>query len=218
MEANPEDITEEKAREWRSVGINRLSVGVQSFDDAALAFMGRRHSGSEAVWAVEILSQAGFSRISLDLIYGVPGRSDAALGRELETAVGLGVEHISAYALTREAGTAWDVGIARRRMPAADDEMASRQYFQVVDALERAGYSRYEVSNFARPGARSRHNSAYWSGAPYLGIGPVGAFVRWRSDTPVEWLRWGVTWQAGRGAMCRSKRRCFPYVIGATRR
>ena len=102
----------------------------------------------------------------------MPGRSDAALGRELETAVGLGVEHISAYALTREAGTAWDVGIARGRMPAADDEMASRQYFQVVDALERAGYSRYEVSNFARPGARSRHNSAYWSGAPYLGIGP----------------------------------------------
>lgn len=172
LEANPEDITEEKAREWRSAGINRLSVGVQSFDDAALAFMGRRHSGSEAVRAVEILSQAGFSRISLDLIYGVPGRSDAALGREIETAVGLGVEHISAYALTREAGTAWDVGIARGRMPAADDEMASRQYFQVVDALERAGYSRYEVSNFARPGARSRHNSAYWSGAPYLGIGP----------------------------------------------
>ena len=102
----------------------------------------------------------------------MPGRSDAALGREIETAVGLGVEHISAYALTREAGTAWDVGIARGRMPAADDEMASRQYFQVVDALERAGYSRYEVSNFARPGARSRHNSAYWSGAPYLGIGP----------------------------------------------
>ena len=172
LEANPEDITEEKAREWRSVGINRLSVGVQSFDDAALAFMGRRHSGSEAVRAVEILSQAGFSRISLDLIYGVPGRSDAVLGRELETAVGLGVEHISAYALTREAGTAWDVGIARGRMPAADDEMASRQYFQVVDALERAGYSRYEVSNFARSGARSRHNSAYWSGEPYLGIGP----------------------------------------------
>ena len=123
LEANPEDITEEKAREWRSVGINRLSVGVQSFDDAALAFMGRRHSGSEAVRAVETLSQAGFSRISLDLIYGVPGRSDAALGREIETAVGLGVEHISAYALTREVGTAWDVGIARGRMPAADDEI-----------------------------------------------------------------------------------------------
>lgn len=172
LEANPDDISAEKASQWLSIGVNRLSVGVQSFDDAALAFMERRHTGADAVRAVEQLRKAGFGNITIDLIYGIPGRDDKALERDVETALALGVEHISAYALTVEKGTALDVRIGRGKLPAPDDDEAARQYFEVVDRLETAGFQRYEVSNFARPGYRSRHNSAYWSGDAYLGIGP----------------------------------------------
>lgn len=172
LEANPDDISVEKASRWLSMGVNRISVGVQSFDDAALAFMERRHTGGDAVRAVEQLRKAGFGNITIDLIYGIPGRDDKALERDAETAIALGVEHISAYALTVEKGTALDVRIGRGKLPAPDDDEAARQYFRVVDRLETAGFQRYEVSNFARPGYRSRHNSAYWSGSAYLGIGP----------------------------------------------
>lgn len=172
LEANPDDISAEKASLWLSMGINRISVGVQSFDDAALIFMERRHTGADAVRAVEMLREAGFGNITVDLIYGIPGRDDKTLERDVETALELGVEHISAYALTVEKGTALDIQIGRGRLPALDDEEAARQYFQIVDRLEAAGFERYEVSNFARPGYRSRHNSAYWSGEAYLGIGP----------------------------------------------
>ena len=154
------------------MGVNRISVGVQSFDDAALTFMERRHTGADAVRAVEQLRKAGFGNITIDLIYGIPGRDDKALERDAETAIALGVEHISAYALTVEKGTALDVRIGRGKLPAPDDDEAARQYFRVVDRLEASGFQRYEVSNFARPGYRSRHNSAYWNGSAYLGIGP----------------------------------------------
>lgn len=172
LEANPEDVTDEKAGAWLRAGVNRLSVGVQSFQDETLALMRRRHSGSDAFRALETVRKAGFADLTLDLIYGVPGRDDRALMRDVETAVGLQVRHVSAYALTREAGTALDVLAARGTLPSPDDEMAARQYFQLVDRLEQAGLYRYEVSNFAAPGCRSRHNSAYWNGTPYLGIGP----------------------------------------------
>lgn len=172
LEANPDDISVEKASRWFSMGVNRISVGVQSFDDAALAFMERRHTGGDAVRAVEQLRKSGFGNITIDLIYGIPGRDDKALERDVETAIALGVEHISAYALTVEKGTALDVRIGRGKLPAPDDDEAARQYFRVVDRLETAGFQRYEVSNFARPGYRSRHNSAYWNGSAYLGIGP----------------------------------------------
>lgn len=172
LEANPDDVSPEKASQWLSAGINRISVGVQSFDDAALAFMGRCHTGADAVRAVEVLRKAGFGNITIDLIYGIPARDDKALDRDVETALALGVEHISAYALTVEKGTALDVQIGRGKIPPPDDEDAARQYFLLVDRLAAAGFERYEVSNFARPGYRSRHNSAYWSGDAYLGIGP----------------------------------------------
>ena len=172
LEANPEDITTEKLDAWLRAGINRLSLGVQSFQDETLAFMRRRHSGADAVRALETARRAGFANLTLDLIYGVPGRDDRALMRDVETAVGLQVRHVSAYALTREEGTALDVLAARGALPPPDDEMAARQYFLLADRLECAGLYRYEVSNFAAPGCRSRHNSAYWDGTPYLGIGP----------------------------------------------
>ena len=172
VEANPEDLSPEKAARWRHAGVNRVSLGVQSFDDAALAFMGRRHSGADAVRAVETLRSSGFENLTIDLIYGIPGRSDDVLRSDVGTALGLGVRHVSAYALTVEPGTALDVLIGRKRLPAPDDEDAARQYGIVTALLEKAGMERYEVSNFAFPGYRSRHNSSYWSGVPYLGIGP----------------------------------------------
>lgn len=194
LEANPDDVSPEKASQWLSAGINRISVGVQSFDDAALAFMGRRHTGADAVRAAEMLRKAGFGSITIDLIYGVPGRDDKALERDVETALALGVEHISAYALTVEKGTALDVQIGRGKFPPPDDEDAARQYFLLVDRLAAAGFERYEVSNFARPGYRSRHNSAYWSGEAYLGIGPSAHSFdgrwqrRWNGASIVRYL------------------------------
>lgn len=172
LEANPDDISSERARKWLSAGINRISVGVQSFEDTALTFMGRRHTGDAAMRAVKSLREAGFGNVTIDLIYGIPGRNDNVLGCDIEKVLALGVEHISAYALTVEKGTALDVQIGRGKLPAPDDEETARQYFLLVDRLASAGFERYEVSNFARPGYRSRHNSAYWSGEAYLGIGP----------------------------------------------
>ena len=172
LEANPEDVSLEKAAAWMAGGVNRFSLGVQSFDDSTLAYMRRRHSGRQAVRAIEALRAAGCSNVTLDLIYGVPGRDDAVLAREVDTVVALGVQHVSAYALTREKGTALDVLAERGQVLPPDDDMAARQYLRIVDRLAEAGIFRYEVSNFARPGFHSRHNSAYWDGTPYLGIGP----------------------------------------------
>lgn len=194
LEANPDDISLERAHEWLSAGINRISVGVQSFDDTALAFMGRRHTGDAAMRAAKSLREAGFGNITVDLIYGIPGRDDNALGCDIEKALALGVEHISAYALTVEKGTALDVRIGQGKLPAPDDEEAASQYFLLVDRLAAAGFERYEVSNFARPGYCSRHNSAYWSGEAYLGIGPSAhsfdgrARRRWNEASIAKYL------------------------------
>lgn len=194
LEANPDDISLERAHEWLSAGINRISVGVQSFDDTALAFMGRRHTGDAAMRAVKSLREAGFGNVTIDLIYGIPGRDDNVLGCDIEKALALGVEHISAYALTVEKGTALDVRIGQGKLPAPDDEEAASQYFLLVDRLAAAGFERYEVSNFARPGYCSRHNSAYWSGEAYLGIGPSAhsfdgrASRRWNEASIAKYL------------------------------
>lgn len=172
LEANPDDISPEKSRSWRAAGINRVSLGVQSFDDATLAAIGRRHSGRDVLAALGILAGEGFENITLDLIYGIPGRSDDILRDDLRKALSSGAKHVSAYALTVEPGTAMDILIRRGKMPAPDDADSARQFFIVKDTLEAAGMEHYEISNFASPGFRSWHNSAYWHGKPYLGIGP----------------------------------------------
>ncbi|HXO21237.1 MAG TPA: radical SAM family heme chaperone HemW [Thermoanaerobaculia bacterium] len=173
LEANPEDVTAESLAAWRGLGVRTLSLGVQSFDPAALRFLGRRHDPAEARRAVELARGAGFDTVSIDLIYGLPGQDATAWRAILEAAVGLGPDHLSCYQLTVHEGTPFGRRLARgalRELP----EPAQAELFDLTHAfLAGAGYPAYEVSSFARsPAHRSRHNQKYWDHTPYLGLGP----------------------------------------------
>lgn len=173
LEANPDDLSEEYLRALREVGVNRLSIGIQSFDDEVLRTMNRRHDAAAAVRAVETARAVGFDNITIDLIYGLPFGPKDALTRSLAQAVALGVEHVSAYHLTIEPNTRFGRMAERGELASVPDEESERQYNQVHTTLTEAGYDHYEISNFAREGRRSRHNSSYWQSQPYLGIGPA---------------------------------------------
>ncbi len=171
LECNPEDIDEASLKAWRSMGINRLSIGVQAFEDHALSLMNRVHDATRAKHVLQ-LATTFFERISVDLIYGIPGRSDAQLMNDLATILDLGITHVSAYALTVEPQTALERFIAKGIIDPIDEEQAARQFNLIMDSLEDAGFVHYELSNYALPGHESRNNSAYWMRKPYLGIGP----------------------------------------------
>lgn len=173
LEANPDDLSEEYLRALREEGVNRLSIGIQSFDDEVLRTMNRRHDAAAAVRAVEMARAAGFDNITIDLIYGLPFGPKDALTRSLAQAVALGVEHVSAYHLTIEPNTRFGRMAERGELAPVPEEESERQYNQVHTTLTEAGYDHYEISNFAREGRRSRHNSSYWQSQPYLGIGPA---------------------------------------------
>ena len=173
LEANPDDLSEEYLRALREVGVNRLSIGIQSFDDEVLRTMNRRHDAAAAVRAVETARAVGFDNITIDLIYGLPFGPKDALTRSLAQAVALGVEHVSAYHLTIEPNTRFGRMAERGELAPVPDEESEHQYNQVHTTLTEAGYDHYEISNFAREGRRSRHNSSYWQSQPYLGIGPA---------------------------------------------
>lgn len=171
VECNPDDITAEFAESLAAIGANRASMGVQSFDDTLLKTVGRRHDSGQAKAAVRELQKAGFSNISIDLIYGLPGQTPEGFGKDLETAVSLGVQHISAYALSYEEGTRlWQMR-ARGEVKEASDDLSAEMFSMLCKRLEEAGFVHYEISNFALPGFHSRHNSSYWDGTRYLGIG-----------------------------------------------
>lgn len=172
LEANPDDITAGFARDLRRLGFNRMSLGVQTFDDRLLQTLRRRHTAAEAVSAVETLAAEGFDNISVDLIYGLPDQTPEAFAADLDRALSLPVTHLSAYALTVEEGTALDGLVRRGRLRPADEETCRAEYAHLMDRTAEAGFEHYEISNFARPGRRSRHNSGYWDGTPYLGCGP----------------------------------------------
>ena len=172
LEANPDDINASILAGWRSAGINRLSIGVQSFREQDLRWMNRAHTASEAELAIRLATEAGFSNITIDLIYGTPGLTDEAWQENLQKALELKVTHLSCYALTVEPKTALDHMVRTAKMPDTDPEQQRRQFLLLMDQMEKAGFEHYEISNFALPGKRSRHNSAYWRGIPYLGIGP----------------------------------------------
>ena len=172
LEANPDDLDAESLARLAATGVNRLSIGVQSFRDEDLRFMGRAHDAAQATACLAAAQAAGFEDLTIDLIYGTPGLDDSAWRRNLEIAVGFGVAHLSAYALTVEPRTALANAIERGRIAPLDEEQAARQMDILVDTLTAAGYEHYEVSNFALPGHRARHNSGYWRGAAYLGVGP----------------------------------------------
>jgi oxygen-independent coproporphyrinogen-3 oxidase len=171
FEANPDDITREKLLQWKAIGINRLSIGVQSFFDEDLQWMNRVHNAQLAVSSVQ-LAVKYFDNISIDLIYGTPTLTDEKWKTNVEKAAALKVPHLSCYALTVEPKTALQKMIQLKKKEAVDSEQQSRQFLQLMDWAEQLGYEHYEISNFAQPGYRSRHNSSYWQGQHYLGSGP----------------------------------------------
>lgn len=172
LEANPTDAEAGRFAALAAAGVGRLSLGLQSLDDAALRFLGRNHGADEGRRAAETAGKA-FPRLSLDLIYARPGQTPDAWAEELRRAVGLGAEHLSPYQLTIEAGTAFDRAVRRRLFAPPGDEVGARLYETTQSVLEAAGFDAYEVSNHARgPAARSRHNLVYWRGGDYVGVGP----------------------------------------------
>ena len=192
LEANPEDLTPQYLADLRALGlVDRLSLGIQSLQDSELRLIGRRHTAAQAVEAVHAAAAAGFDNITIDLIYGIPGQTEDSWRDTLRQAATLPVTHLSAYALTVEPGTILEKQIncqpghrGQGKVPAVSDEAAVEHYRILLEWTAAPGYEHYEISNFALPGRRSRHNSAYWTGIPYLGLGAAahsfdGEYRRW---------------------------------------
>lgn len=171
MEANPGDLTREKLQALRKAGINRLSIGIQSFNNELLQLIGRRHTAEEAEKAVRQAQDAGFENISIDLIYGLPTQTMKLWKEDMDKALALQVQHISAYCLSYENDTAMTRMLQTGKIQAIDDETENLMYETLVQTLQHNGYEHYEVSNFCLPGYESRHNSSYWDGTPYVGLG-----------------------------------------------
>jgi len=172
LEANPDDITAERLAGWKKAGINRLSIGIQSFFEEDLLWMNRAHNARQAKNCIVLAHGAGFYNLSIDLIYGTPGLTDKNWEENLTTALGFDIPHMSCYALTVEPGTALQKMITQHKKEPVDPEKQARHFILLMDRLQQAGYEQYEISNFARPGYRSQHNSSYWEGKKYLGLGP----------------------------------------------
>jgi oxygen-independent coproporphyrinogen-3 oxidase len=172
LEANPDDLSEEKLMELKHTPINRLSIGVQSFFDADLQWMNRAHNANEAENAIAMAMQKGFENITIDLIYGTPGLSNENWLQNIQKALNLGVNHISSYALTVEPKTALATMIEKGKYADTNEEKAAEQFDILVNTLTANGFVHYEISNFAKPDFFAKHNSNYWKGKHYLGIGP----------------------------------------------
>jgi oxygen-independent coproporphyrinogen-3 oxidase len=183
-ESNPGTLTSEKARLLRDAGVNRVSLGVQSFDERNLAFLGRIHSADEAAAGVRTLREAGFANVNLDLIFGIPGSPREALARDIARLADLGPEHASCYCLIFEEGTPLFGKRALGLVREVDEEEELAQYELAREAFARAGFRQYEISNWARPGRECRHNLLYWGGGEYVGLGP-SAHSHWGG------ARWG---------------------------
>lgn len=172
IEANPEDVTPQWADAIMEIGVNRVSMGVQSLVDSELRAVGRRHTATRAIEAVATLRHAGVTNISLDLIYGLPGQTLDTWHRSLDGILSLEPQHLSAYLLSYEPGTRLYTRLTAGKIEEASDELVTAMYSNLCDSARRAGMEHYEISNFAMPGKHSRHNSSYWDFTPYLGLGP----------------------------------------------
>jgi oxygen-independent coproporphyrinogen-3 oxidase len=172
LEANPDDISKEVLHYWHKLGINRLSLGVQSFSNDELNWMNRAHDAEQSIASIDLIMASEINNFSADLIFGSPLLSDAKLTKGLEILIAKKIPHLSCYALTVEQGTALHHSIKHQKSAPTNPEIQARQFLLILDALEAAGYEQYEISNYALPGKRSRHNSSYWMGLPYYGIGP----------------------------------------------
>jgi len=172
FEANPDDLTPEYLTSIKKLPFNRISIGIQSFDDEDLKRINRRHTGEEAITAVRNAQSAGFNNLSIDLIYGLPFQTLEAWENQLDIALSLNVQHISSYGLTYEEGTALWKQREKGKVTNVDDEVMNAMYLLLLERVKQKGFEAYEVSNFALVGRRSRHNTSYWKQEPYLGIGP----------------------------------------------
>lgn len=173
LEANPDDLTLEKLQSLRQSPVNRLSIGIQSFAEADLQFMNRAHNATEAKACIENALNVGFENLTVDLIYGAPTTSDAQWIENIEIVTRYEIPHLSCYALTVEEKTALAHFVKVGKAPAVNEEQSARQFEILIQILANQGYEHYEISNFAKPGWYARHNSSYWFGAPYLGVGPA---------------------------------------------
>lgn len=194
MEVNPEDVTPENAESWIHAGVNRFSVGIQTFDPEILRWMHRVHTVEQSVTAVQILRAAGAANISVDLIFALPEELKRDWRRDIERALDLGPDHVSLYGLTVETGTPLQRWVDRGATIPIPDERYSEEFLEAHEILSAEGFEHYEVSNFARPGSRSRHNSAYWSGAEYAAVGPSahrydGSAREWNIRPYAAWLQ-----------------------------
>jgi len=172
LEANPDDVTDEKLKGWKQLGVNRLSIGIQSLFEEDLRWMNRAHTAEEAKQVISKARAAGFDSFTVDLIYGTPGLTDEKWLYNLNWVLQQNINHLSCYALTVEEKTPLDKQIRQHQKQDVDAEQQSRQFLILMDHLQQAGFEHYEISNFAKPGYRSKHNSSYWKGVHYLGLGP----------------------------------------------
>lgn len=172
LEANPDDIDDAKLLQWKALGINRLSVGIQSFMDEELIWMNRAHTADESLLCIDKIKDAGFTNFSVDLIYGSPLLSEVGWRKNVETIIKKNIPHISCYALTVEPKTALEKMITLQKKEPVDADKQAKQFLLLMDWVEEAGYEHYEISNFAKPGMRSQHNSSYWQQKKYYGFGP----------------------------------------------
>ena len=194
LEANPDDLTEEKSEDLIQAGINRLSIGIQSFSDDDLKFMNRAHDSGQALSAVKNARQAGFKNISIDLIYGIQQSSAEQWEKNLDVTLNLGVEHLSCYALTIEPRTALADMIRKKKAAPTDDEKTSLDFELLMKRAGEAGFEHYEISNFARDQKYSRHNTSYWQRKKYLGVGPSahsynGDSRQWNVSNNQQYIR-----------------------------
>lgn len=194
LEANPDDLTIEKISTLKDTPINRLSIGVQSFRDEDLKFMNRAHSADEALKSIKMCQEAGFHNLTIDLIYGTPGMDDNAWKENLKTSFELNIPHISSYALTVEEKTALHAQILKKKVAPVNEQQSARQFEILINEMLKNGYEQYEISNFCKPNAYSRHNSSYWKKELYLGLGPsahsyMGASRLWNVANNVKYIK-----------------------------
>jgi len=194
LEANPDDINEIKLSEWKTNGINRLSVGIQSFSEEELVWMNRAHTAAESLHCIEIIQAAGFDNFSIDLIYGSPLLNNDNWKRNVDTVIEKNIPHISCYALTVEPKTALSKLISLHKKETTDPERQAEQFLLLMHWMQQAGYEHYEISNYALPGMRSKHNSSYWQGENYYGFGPSahsfdGKKRRWNISNNAAYIK-----------------------------
>jgi oxygen-independent coproporphyrinogen III oxidase len=194
LEANPDDLTPQKIKELRQTPVNRFSIGIQSFSEDDLKFMNRAHNAREALACIRNAQDAGYENLTVDLIYGSPTTSDAQWATNLQQVFDFEIPHLSSYCLTVEEKTALAHFVKTGKSKPVDEEQAARQFEFLVKQTEAQGFEHYEISNFAKPGWHSRHNSSYWKGAKYLGIGPSahsfdGVSRQWNVANNAAYLR-----------------------------